>query len=369
MINIIGIGPKRDDITISALNTLKKADVVIGYKKYINFVHDLIGNKEIIEKGMGDEIARGELAITKSLEGKTVALISSGDPGVYGMANLIFQLISKYDGFDPKKDINIFPGVTAVNYAASIFGAPLHDFSVISLSDILTPLPEIEKKIEFASRADFIMAIYNPVSKTRKRPFRRLKEILLETKDPKTLIGILNSSKSGYNSEYPPNAKIITLDQLKEEYVNMSTILIIGNSLTYLQDGFMITPRGYVVKSDTHPLSRDFYKKYLNNESPSGKNTECEYYPCHECMKESQYCDLCYCPFYPCGDGSTGGKWIRCKGIWSCKDCKWIHMKDTVQCVEKGLKNILDEVDDLKSKKKELLKLRRSCILKAENRK
>lgn len=368
MINIIGIGPKKDDITISALNALKKSDVVIGYKKYIDSVHDLIEDKEIIKKEMGDEIARGKLAISKSLEGKSVALISSGDPGIYGMGNLIFQLISKYERFNPKKDIKVFPGVTTVNYAASILGAPLHDFSVISLSDILTPLSEIEKKIELASRADFIMVIYNPISKTRKRPFKRLKEILLETKDQKTLIGILDSSESGYNSEYPPNAKIITLDQLKEDDINMSTTLIIGNSLTYLQDGFMITPRGYVVKSDVHPLSRDFYEKYLKNKSPTGKNTECEYYPCHEHASELECCDLCYCPFYPCGDGSSGGKWIKGKNVWSCEDCEWVHMKNTVQCVKKDLENILNKVDDLKSKKKELLKLRRSCILKTKNK-
>ena len=370
MINIIGIGPRREDISISALDALKESDVVIGYKKYIDSIYDLVEDKQIIKKGMGDEIARGELAINKSLEGKTVALISSGDPGVYGMANLIFQLIARYEGFNPQEDIKVFPGVSAINFASSLLGAPLHDFAVISLSDILTPLSEIEKKIEFAAKADFIMAIYNPISKTRKNPFRRFKEILMEIKGPKTLIGIVDTSESGYNENdgKTPKVSTITLQNLNEEDINMSTMLIVGNSLTYLQEDYMITPIGYVVKSELHPLAEEFYGDFLAKKSPVGPNTDCEYYPCHKCKNSSQYCDLCYCPFYPCGDGSTGGRWIKNKNIWSCEDCEWIHEKNTVECVKDALYNILEETNDLKSKKKELLKLRRHCILKTKKR-
>jgi len=147
----------------------------------------------------------------------------------------------------------------------------------------------------------------------------------------------------------------------------MSTILIVGNSLTYLQDGYMITPRGYVIKYKTHPLSKEFYTKYLAGESPVGPDTNCEYYPCHKC-KDKQHCDFCYCPFYPCGDSSTGGKWIKNKNVWSCEGCEWIHMKSTVDCVKKGLNNILEEVEDLESKKKLLLKLRRDCVLKTKEK-
>jgi len=353
MINIIGIGPNRENITLSAFETLKKADVVVGYKKYIESVEDIIEGKEIIKKGMGDEIARGEFAISKSLEGKNVALISSGDPGVYGMANVMFQLISKYDNVDVK----VFPGVTALSYSASLLGAPLHDFVAISLSDILTPLEEIEKKIEYAAKADFIMAIYNPISKTRKKPFKRFKKILLDVKGPKTLIGIVNSSQN------TSKTKIVTLGQLNEEDINMSTTLIVGNSLTYVDNGYLVTPRGYVVKSAIHPLANEFYTKYLNGETATGSNDHCDYYPCH---KDLQCCDFCYCPFYPCGDSSTGGKWIKNKKVWSCEDCLWIHDKDNVKCIKKGLNNILKETSDLKSNKKELLKLRRACILKKE---
>ena len=350
MINVIGIGPTRENITLSALEALKNADVVIGYKKYIESVEDLLGEKEVIKKGMGDEIARGELAISKSFEGKNVAIISSGDPGVFGMANVIFQLIGKYDNIE----INVYPGVTALNYSASLLGAPLHDFAAISLSDILTPIEEIEKKIEYAAKADFIIVIYNPISKTRREPFRKFKKILLEVKGPDTLIGIVDSSQN------ISKTKIVTLDELNEEDINMSTTLIVGNSLTYTENDYLITSRGYVVKSSIHPLAMEFYTKYLNGETATGSNIDCDYYPCH---KDLQCCDFCYCPFYPCGDSSTGGKWIKNKKVWSCEDCLWIHNKNTVNCVKKGLKNILNEVSDLESNKKELLKLRRSCIL------
>jgi precorrin-3B C17-methyltransferase len=353
MINIIGIGPNRENITLSAFEALKNADVVIGYKKYIESVEDIIEGKKIIKKGMGDEIARGELAISESLEGKNVALISSGDPGVFGMANVMFQLISKYDNIDVK----VFPGVTALNYSASLLGAPLHDFAAISLSDILTPLEEIEKKIKYAAYADFIIAIYNPISKTRKKPFRRFKEILLDIKGSKTLIGIVDSS------ENIPKTKIVTLGKLNEDDINMSTTLIVGNSLTYVDNDYLITPRGYVVKSPIHPLANEFYTRYLNDEEATGSNLDCDYYPCHD---DLQCCDFCYCPFYPCGDSSTGGKWIKNKNVWSCEDCLWIHDKNTVDCVKNDLGDILKEVPDLKSNKKEFLKLRRACILKTK---
>ncbi|MCL2156885.1 MAG: precorrin-3B C(17)-methyltransferase [Methanobrevibacter sp.] len=351
MINVIGIGPNRENITLSALEALKNADVVIGYKKYIESVEDLLEGKKIIKKGMGDEIARGELAISKSFEGKNVALISSGDPGVFGMANLMFQLIGKYDDIE----INVYPGVSAVNYSASLLGAPLHDFCAISLSDILTPIGEIEKKIEYAAKANFIIVIYNPISKTRKEPFRKFKKILLEVKGSDTLIGIVDSSQKSVKT------KIVTLDKLDEDEINMSTTLIVGNSLSYVENDYLITSRGYVVKSSIHPLANEFYNNYLNGETATGSNKDCEYYPCHN---DLQCCDFCFCPFYPCGDSSTGGKWIKSKKVWSCEDCSWIHEKSTVKCIKNSLKDILKEVDDLKSNKKELLKLRRACILK-----
>ena len=353
MISVIGIGPSREDMSIRALNAIKDSEVIIAYKAYINPIEDLLDGKEIIKKGMGDEIERAEIAIQKSREGKKIAIISSGDPGVFGMGNVIFQLIGKYS--DVK--VEVIPGVTAATFAASKLGAPLHDFAVISLSDILTPLSEIKRKVEFASKGDFVIAIYNPMSKTRKEPFNEAYKVLLENKKPSTPVGIV---KSGDNGVY---TTVTTLEELKNHEINMSTTVIIGNSMTYVTDGYMITPRGYMIRSQIHPLAEEFYTRFLEGEIVEGPNLECEYYPCHE---DNGVCTFCYCPFYPCGDSATGGKWIKDKGVWSCEDCIWIHKKEVVDCILEKFPEIVKEVDDLKKRKKDLLKLRRECIQEAE---
>ena len=307
MINVIGIGQKRENMTLGAIKAIEESDVIIGYKKYINQIEDLISDKEIIKKGMGDEIYRAEMAIQKSLEGQTVSLISSGDPGVFGMANVLYQIVSKYEDVE----INVYPGVSAVNYASDILGAPLNDFAAISLSNILTPLSEIEKKLRYALEANLIIAIYNPLSKTRREPFKRFKQCVIDVKGEDTLIGVVDST-------YEPAKKtIVKVKDLTEDIVNMSCTLIVGNDLTYQQDNNLITPRGYVIRSDIHPLSQNHYEKFLNGEVAHGPNRECEFYPCHW---DGQYCDFCYCPFYPCGDSSTGGEWIKGKNVWNCKD-------------------------------------------------
>lgn len=353
MIKVIGIGPSREDISIRALNAIKESDVIIAYKAYIKPIEDLLEGKEVIKKGMGDEIERAELAIQKSRERMNVAIISSGDPGVFGMGNVIFQLIGKYTDIE----VELIPGITAATFAASKLGAPLHDFAVISLSDILTPISEIKRKIEFASKGDFVIAIYNPLSKTRKKPFEEAYKILLEEKKPSTPVGIVRSNDSDVH------VTVTTLEDLKNHEINMSTTIIIGNSMTYIQDGYMITPRGYVIRSSIHPLSREFYEHFLEGEIVEGPNLECDFYPCHEA---GENCTFCYCPFYPCGDSSTGGRWIKDKGVWSCQDCTWIHEDKTVQCILPRFCEIVNEVKDLKDKKKELLKLRRECIQKTQ---
>lgn len=350
MINVIGIGQNRDNMTLGAVKAIEESDIIIGYKKYINQIEDLVEGKEIIKKGMGDEIARAELAIEKSSEGYTVALVSSGDPGVFGMANVLYQIQSKYNNVD----IKVFPGVSAVNYSADMLGAPLNDFAAISLSNILTPLSEIEKKLDYALKSNFIIAIYNPISKTRKEPFKRFTNKVLEIRGSDCLIGIVDSTYS------PSKTTIVKVGDLTEDMVNMSCTLIVGNDLTYVQDEKLITPRGYVVKSDIHPLSKQHYEKFLSGETIHGENRDCEFYPCHY---DGQYCDFCYCPFYPCGDSSTGGNWIKNRGIWNCKDCTFIHKPEVVDAISKPLEETLDEVDDLKTRKKDLLKLRRACLL------
>ena len=351
MINVIGIGQNRENMTLGAVKAIEESDVIIGYKKYINQIEDLVADKEIVKKGMGDEIARAEFAIEKSLEGKTVSLISSGDPGVFGMANVLYQILSKYE----EVEVKVYPGVSALNYASCKLGAPLNDFAAISLSNILTPLSEIEKKLKYALEANLIVAIYNPISKTRKEPFRRFKQCVTDIKGEDALIGIVDSTYE------PAKETIVKVKDLTEDIVNMSCTLIVGNDLTYVQDGKLVTPRGYVIRSKIHPLSQNHYEKFLNGEVVHGPNRECEFYPCHY---EGQYCDFCYCPFYPCGDSSTGGNWIKGKNVWNCKECMWLHEKESVECLREPLENILEDVEDLKSKKKTLLKLRRACLLK-----
>lgn len=350
MINVIGIGQNRENMTLGAIKAIEESDVIIGYKKYINQIEDLIEGKEILKKGMGDEIARAEVAIQKSKEGLTVSLISSGDPGVFGMANVLYQILSKYDDIDVK----VYPGVSALNYASSKLGAPLNDFAAISLSNILTPLSEIEKKLKYALEANLIVAIYNPISKTRKEPFRRFKQCVLDVKGEDALIGIVDSTYE------PAKETIVKVKDLTEDIVNMSCTLIVGNDITYVQDDKLITPRGYVIRSPIHELSRNHYEKFLNCEVAHGPNRECEFYPCHW---DGQYCDFCYCPFYPCGDSSTGGEWIKGKNVWNCKECTWPHQKEVVECIRGPIEEVLEDVDDLKAKKKTLLKLRRACLL------
>ena len=350
MINVIGIGQNRENMTLGVIKAIEESDVIIGYKKYINQIEDLIEGKEILKKGMGDEIARAEVAIQKSKEGQTVSLISSGDPGVFGMANVLYQILSKYDDIDVK----VYPGVSALNYASSKLGAPLNDFAAISLSNILTPLSEIEKKLKYALEANLIVAIYNPISKTRKEPFRRFKQCVLDVKGEDALIGIVDSTYE------PAKETVVKVKDLTEDIVNMSCTLIVGNDITYVQDGKLITPRGYVIRSPIHELSRNHYEKFLNGDVAHGPNRECEFYPCHW---DGQYCDFCYCPFYPCGDSSTGGEWIKGKDIWNCKECTWPHQKEVVECIRGPIEEVLEDVDDLKAKKKTLLKLRRACLL------
>ena len=349
MISVIGIGPSREDMTLRALRALEEAEVIITYKKYFQHIEDLARGKEVILKGMGQEVQRAELAIAKSQEGKKVALVSSGDPGIFGMANVLFAVLGKYKGVE----VEVIPGVTAANFAASRLGAPLHDFAAISLSDILTPLSEIKRKVQAAAEGDLVIALYNPLSRTRTTPFREAINILKEIQRPSTPVGLVKSGNKGVL------VTLTTLGNLSAEGVDMSTTLIVGNSTTYIQDGHMITPRGYLVSSSIHPLAEEFYQKYLAGEGNEGPNEGCEYYPCHS---HPQNCTFCYCPFYPCGEGSTGGFWIKEKGVWSCQDCEWIHRDETVRCIQGRLPSILENVEDLQNKKKELLKLRRECI-------
>jgi precorrin-3B C17-methyltransferase len=237
---IIGIGPgDKSLMSWKALDCLKKSQVIIGYKNYIDLLDKkLISNKIIISTGMKKEIERCKAAIDQANTGKIVSLISSGDPGIYGMAGLALEII---DAAKDYFDVEIIPGITSASSCASILGAPLsNDFAVISLSDILTKWSLIKKRIKFASLADFVIALYNPKSKSRIKQIEDVHRILLRYKNKNTPVGIVeNAHRKNEKST------ITTLDDMLNYKIDMNTTIIIGNSKTYIKNNKMITSRGY----------------------------------------------------------------------------------------------------------------------------
>ena len=354
MISLIGIGSKREHMTLKAADKIKEADVIIAYRPYLEHIQDLLEGKEVLSRGMGDEMERVELAIELEKEGKKVAIISSGDPGIYGMANVYFQIIDKYSDLE----FEVIPGVTAATYSASALGAPLHDLAIISLSDLLTPLEEIQRKIKHAAIADLVIAFYNPKSKTRTVPFETACDILMENRNPETPVGIVKTEGTDTIT------KICKLKELKDQDIHMSTTIIVGNSMTYVKKGKMITPRGYKMKAKLPDQTEEFYGRFFKGDIQIGQNLDCEYFPCHN---DEESCTFCYCPFYPCADGSTGGKWIENKNVWNCKDCNWVHQNAVVDEILDYVKDNIKSMEDFDIKKKDLLKLRRATIYKTRD--
>ncbi|MDD7557939.1 MAG: precorrin-3B C(17)-methyltransferase [Porphyromonas somerae] len=239
-IYVIGIGPGSErDLTIGARDILGKVDVVVGYKYYFQFVaHYLRPDAECVDTGMRQETARAREAFRFADEGKEVAVISSGDAGIYGMAPLIYEMAEEL-----KSDIEIevLPGISAFQTAASILGAPIgHDFCIISLSDLMTPWAKIERRIIAAAEADFITAIYNPKSIKRYWQIERLRELFLKERDANTPVGIVR--QAGREDQ---EVTYTTLAEFDAEQIDMFTMVIIGNSQTFTTRNRMITPRGY----------------------------------------------------------------------------------------------------------------------------
>lgn len=234
---VIGIGPGADiDMTIGAREALLACDVIVGYKSYVRTIADLVNGKEVYDFAMRKEIDRCNKAIELAESGKLVALISSGDPGIYGMAGLILELAAGNQNID----IEVLPGVSAVNAAASALGAPLmHDFAVISLSDLLTPWEKIEDRLKAAASADFVTALYNPKSTKRNWQIKTARDIFLRYRDPKNAVGLFAKVNGVQNHTISDLASFVDLP------IDMNTTVIIGNSQTYVHDGRMITPRGY----------------------------------------------------------------------------------------------------------------------------
>ncbi len=223
-----------------AKESILSADVVVGYDTYLDLIKELLPGKILVGTGMMQEVDRCQTAVEQALEGKKVAVVSSGDPGVYGMAGLVLELVMKIKP-DIRPEVTIVPGISAVGAAAAILGAPLmHDFAVISLSDLLTPWEIIKKRAEMAATGDFVIALYNPKSTKRVRQIEEVREIVLKYRKGTTPVGIVqNATRPG------ENMVISDIENFTKEHIDMFSLVIIGNSQTYVQDGRMITPRGY----------------------------------------------------------------------------------------------------------------------------
>ncbi len=237
---VVGIGPgDLDHMTFQANEALDSADAVVGYRTYLDLINPLIAGKEIISSGMMKEVERCREALDLAAEGKTVALVSSGDAGIYGMAGLALEQAAEMA--DPP-EIVVIPGVSAVQAAAAVLGAPLmHDFAVISLSDLLTPWDLIERRLVAAATADFVVALYNPRSKGRVRQIEEARQILLSARSEDTPVGIVrNAMREG-------EERIVTsLGRMLDYPIDMFSLVIVGNSSTFVDPaGRMVTPRGY----------------------------------------------------------------------------------------------------------------------------
>lgn len=236
-IYVVGIGPgNMEDISIRAYNILKNVEIIAGYSTYINLVKDEFSNKIFLSSGMKREIERCEEVLQKAKEGKNIALISSGDSGIYGMAGIMLE-VAENSGIE----VEIIPGITSTIAGASIVGAPLmHDQAIISLSDLLTDYDLIKKRIDAASYADFVISFYNPKSKTRTTQIVEAREIMLKHKNPTTPVAIIKNI--GRNEE---NYILTDLEHFLDFEIDMFTIVIVGNSNSYIKNNKMITPRGY----------------------------------------------------------------------------------------------------------------------------
>ena len=242
--NIIGLGPgDRGSLSPRAYRAIQDCQVIVGYKAYVQLLNGLLAGKEIISSGMRQEVRRAEKAIENALMGNDVCLISSGDPGIYGMAGVILELLKKEEV--GKIRTEIIPGITAASSCASLLGAPLmNDFAVISLSDLLTDSKVIEKRVRSACQGDFVIVLYNPKSKKRIEPFEKACQTLMRYRSPRTPVGIVRNARR----EREKVRLTFLKDMLKARQIDMGTTVIVGNSKTYVKGRYMITPRGYELK-------------------------------------------------------------------------------------------------------------------------
>lgn len=235
---VVGIGPGTyEQMTIKAETALKECALITGYTVYVDLIREYFPEKEYLTTAMTQETERCRMALEEADKGKCTAMICSGDSGVYGMAGLIFQMALEF----PEVEIEVIPGVTAALSGSAVLGAPLgHDFAVISLSDLLTPMEVIEKRLACAAAGDFAVCLYNPSSRKRADYLKRACDILLTYKAETTVCGLVqNIGRQG------ESMKIMTLAALRETQTDMFTTVFIGNSNTKEISGRMVTPRGY----------------------------------------------------------------------------------------------------------------------------
>lgn len=238
-LHVVGFGPGgKEHMTFKAADVIQNADVVTGYTTYVNMIKPYFPDKTYKATGMMKEVDRCKMAIDDAMAGKDVAMISSGDSGIYGMAGIIYQLA---DEMKADIEIDTVPGITAASTAASVLGAPLmHDLAIISLSDLMTPIDLIMKRVDCAGQGDMIVCLYNPKSKGRTEYLNQTQQILLKHRSADTPVGIVRNA--GRDDE---RKEITTLGDLDKADVDMFCMVIIGNSQTYVANGRVITPRGY----------------------------------------------------------------------------------------------------------------------------
>lgn len=245
---IVGVGPgHHDHMTFKAKQVIGESDTIVGYETYVNLVQDLIEGKTIHRYAMTQEVERARQCIDLAKSGKIVSLVSSGDPGIYGMAGLIYETLAE-SGWDPNNGlkVEIIPGVSALNSCASIIGSPLMtDFAVVSMSDLLVPWEIIVKRVEAAAQGDFVIVIYNPASKKRIHQLQDTRKILLKYRKSTTPVAIIKGAFR--DSETIVMTNLEDLPNHSDQLGMISTV-IIGNSSTYTYKDLMINPRGYKSK-------------------------------------------------------------------------------------------------------------------------
>lgn len=234
----MGIGPGNyEEMTLRAANALSASDVIIGYTVYVDLVKEHFAEKEFLTTPMKKEVDRCVMAFEEAKKGKVVSMICSGDAGVYGMAGLMYQVGADY----PEVELEIISGTTAATAGAAVLGAPLiHDFCLISLSDLLTPWEKIEARLLGASQADFVICLYNPSSRKRHDYLQKACDLMMQYKSPETVCGTV-SMIGREGEEY----HLMTLKELRDTKVDMFTTVFVGNSQTKVINGKMVTPRGY----------------------------------------------------------------------------------------------------------------------------